>query len=133
MHCNEQTADSLKDFCQELQKISSTIMDVKFEDEDHLGFMGLCFLSKQTDHMSAILKLYPHPDIRLISRTMIEGLTQLLWCFRNPDKAFQWRAFAWVSDWRLSKSMQTDGKSVSNGHMQAIADAEKLSKSFLPK
>ena len=126
MNCNEETADSLKDICQDLWEISGKIRNTKVDDNDHLGFMSLCFLSKQTDHVDAILKLYPHHDIQLISRTMIEGLTQLLWCFKYPKKALQWRAFAWVSDWRLSKSIIANGQNVPDEDIKAIEKSMKV-------
>ena len=30
----------------------------KVSEDDHLGFMALCFLSKQINHMQSIVRLY---------------------------------------------------------------------------
>ena len=70
--------------------------------------------------MFAILKLFPHPDMQLIARTMIEGLSQLLWCFKKPERAFLWRGYAWISDWKLSREMIAKDQSVTMDQLNNI-------------
>jgi hypothetical protein len=83
-------------------------------DEDgHLAFMCLCFLSKQIDHGVALLILDSHKnrDVLLIARTMFEGQCLLLWAAQEPDvRPRRWRALTWVHDWRLCRSRQAEGK-----------------------
>lgn len=106
----------LADICQQKRRFS-------LDESDHFGFMSLIFLSKQNDHMSAILRLYPHPDIQLISRSMIEGLSQLLWCFKDPQRASQWRHFVWINDWRTLRKMTSEGREVPSDKISAIENA----------
>jgi len=110
----------LKKHCEELLAFCQDKTRYRLDDTDHLGFMSLCFLSKQNDHMSAILRLLPHPDIQLISRTMIEGVVQLLWCFKEPDQAFKWRGYAWINDWRVARDMINNGRDVDHEHAGRI-------------
>ena len=76
----------------------------QYSEEDHLVFMTLCFLSKQLDHAKSVRTLGHSRDAILVCRSMIEGLCQLTWAAREPkERPLSWRAFAWVSDWRLMK------------------------------
>lgn len=120
MECSNHQLISLRTHCEILLKFCQEKSQYSLDDSDHLGFMSLCFLSKQNDHMSAVLRLFPHPDIQLISRTMIEGLSQLLWCFKEPDRAFKWRGYAWINDWRVSREMINNGKNVPSDHINNI-------------
>ena len=120
MECSDHQLNTLKLLCEKLLRSSQVKSRYNLEDFDNLGFMSLCFLSKQIDHMSAILKLTPHHDIQLISRTMIEGLIQLLWCFKEPDRAFMWRGFAWINDWRISREMTNKGQNVASDQIDEI-------------
>jgi hypothetical protein len=112
----------MKKHCEGLLESSQKISSIKLDDSDDLGFMSACFLSKQTDHMFAIIRLLPHADIQLISRSMIEGLVQLHWCFKYPEQAFIWRGFAWVHDWRLSRDMAKIGRCGDPEHINRIND-----------
>jgi hypothetical protein len=38
---------------------NEVIMNLRYSEEDHLGFMSLCFLSKQIDHLQSIVALTP--------------------------------------------------------------------------
>ncbi len=120
MECSSTRLRSLKAHCYTLVQICQGKEHYNLDDSDHLGFMTLCFLSKQIDHMVAVLKLFPHPDMQLIARTMIEGLSQLLWCFKEPEQAFLWRGYAWISDWRLSREMIAKGQEVPPEHLRNI-------------
>ncbi|MPY21289.1 DUF5677 domain-containing protein [Shewanella sp. YLB-07] len=112
MRYSDHQLSLLKSHCEELLVFCQDNTRCSLDDTDHLGFMSQCFLSKQNDHMSAILRLLPHPDVQLISRTMIEGLVQLLWCFKEPEQAFKWRGYAWINDWRVARDMINNGRDV---------------------
>jgi hypothetical protein len=84
-----------------------------YSEEDHLGFMALCFVSKQIDHARSVSALIPSRDAILIARTMIEGLAQLLWAAKDPNGLpLKWRQFVWVHDWRLMRQMIARGEIV---------------------
>jgi hypothetical protein len=52
---------------------------------------------------------------------MIEGLCQLLWAAKDPDvRPWQWRAFAWVRDWRVMKAKIEAGERVDPESRAAI-------------
>jgi hypothetical protein len=71
---------ALRQWVDKLLALANGMMDnVQNSEDDHLAFMGLCFLNKQIDHTKSILALIPNRDVILISRSMIEGLCQLLW------------------------------------------------------
>jgi hypothetical protein len=97
--------------------------------------MTLCFLSKQVDHLQSILTLTPRRDVILIARSMIEGLCQLLWAAEAPAiLPLQWRAFAWVHDWRVMQGKIKQGQPVDPERHTAIEDAlRKYGDQFLTK
>lgn len=69
-----------------------------------MAFMSLAFVSKQLDHAAAVLRLREHPDTNLVVRSMLEGLCQIKWALAEPqERAHRWRAFAYVTDWRLAR------------------------------
>lgn len=111
------------------------LANVQYSEDDHLGFMSLCFLSKQIGHMQSILTLSPSRDTILIARSMIEGLCQLLWAADEPDKRpMQWRAFAWVHDLRVMEVKEAQGETVSFEQHNAIENALcEIGKQFLKK
>ena len=122
MECSSKHLNSLKSHCDKLVQLCQDKEHYNLDDSDHLGFMTLCFLGKQIDHMVAILKLFPHPDMQLISRAMIEGLSQLLWCFQEPERAFLWRGYAWINDWRVSRQMIEEGQEVPPNYLKNIEE-----------
>jgi hypothetical protein len=100
------------------------ILHVRYSEEDHLGFMALCFLSKQIDHLKSIVTLTPSRDAVLVARSMIEGLCQLLWAAADPaTRPLQWRAFAWVHDWRVMQAKVAQGELVDPERRTAIENA----------
>ena len=100
------------------------IVNVQYSEEDHLGFMALCFLSKQIDHLQSIVTLIPSRDAVLVARSMIEGLCQLLWVGGDPaTRPLQWRAFAWVHDWRVMQAKIAQGEPVDTERRTTIEDA----------
>lgn len=120
MECTSSHLGSLISHCDSLAQLCEKQSHCSVDDNDHLGFMSLCFLSKQVDHMQAVLHLLPHPDVQLISRAMIEGLNQLLWCFNKSERAFQWRGYSWISDWRLSMEIESKRNKVPSDHKEDI-------------
>jgi len=99
------------------------IRDVRYSEEDHLGFMALCFMSKQIDHLQSIATLIPSRDAILVARSMIEGLCQLLWAAKDPaTRPLKWRAFACVHDWRLMQRKTAEGKRIHPKRRTAIED-----------
>jgi hypothetical protein len=85
---------------------------VKYQEDDHFGFMVLFFLSKQRTHARSILALQGSRDVLLIARSMIKGLFLLLWTGRSPlERALQWRALSLVHDWRLLRAARKAGRS----------------------
>lgn len=115
----------LRHWVKKLLDLANEILaNVQYFEEDHLGFMALCFLSKQIDHLQSIVTLIPSRDAILIARSMIEGLCQLLWAAREPAALpLQWRAFAWVHDWRVMQTEIARGRPVASERRAAIEDA----------
>jgi hypothetical protein len=96
-----------------IQLANQMVQGSTYSEEDHLGFMALCFVSKQIDHAISVLGLIPRRDAILIARSMIEGLVQLLWAAKDPDVLpLKWRQFAWVHDWRLMREKIARGEVV---------------------
>jgi len=114
---SEQAELDLPELCQWGNKLlvlaEEVLENAKYSDDDHLGFMSLCFLSKQAGHMQSILTLSPNRDVILIARSMIEGLCQLLWAAMVPEKPLQWRVFAFVHDLRMLEAKEAQGETVS--------------------
>lgn len=99
---------------------NETIETARYLEHDHLGFMSLCFLSRQIDHAHSIVTLVPQRDVTLIARTMIEGLCQLLWAAQEPERALKWRAFGYVYDWRLHREKTNRGELIDSEHQKLI-------------
>lgn len=118
-----------------LTLVNEILANIQYSEEDHLGFMALCFLSKQIDHMQSIVFLIPSRDAILVARSMIEGLCQLLWAAREPATLpLQWRAFAWVHDWRVMQAKMARGETVTPERRSAIENAlQKYGDQFLTK
>lgn len=80
---------------------------VVLHEGDHLGFMAMCFLYKQTVHARSIEMLLDSRqdvDAATISRSMLEGLILVAWAALEPEeRPLRWRAFSLVSDWKLVK------------------------------
>ena len=96
-----------------LDLANETVENAESLDDDHLGFLALCFLSRQIDHIQSIVTLVPNRDATLIARSMIEGLCQLLWAGQEPmSRPLKWRAFAYIHDWRLMMAKINRGELV---------------------
>jgi hypothetical protein len=114
---HRKAAKRVPGLCQRLKGLiafaKETIDNIRYSEQDHLAFMALCFLGKQIDHANSILAIIPGRDAILIARSMIEGLCQLLWAAKDPNVLpLQWRAFAYVHDWRIMQSRVEAGEPV---------------------
>lgn len=79
----------------------------------HLRFMLAAFAIKQNEHANSLLKLGSSPDTMLIARTMLEGLSQMLWAAKRPrQRPLLWRSFAFVRDWRQIQEHRASGRSI---------------------
>jgi hypothetical protein len=106
------------------------MLSSRFEEDDHFGFMCLSYLFKQRDHLKTILILETRKDVILISRSMLEGLCQLLWAAANKENlAFRWRVYCYIHDWRLLKQKRANGEPVSD---EQVAKIEKTVKEYGP-
>lgn len=110
----QQALSGLETWLSKLVNLANETLDgAECSYEDHLGFMALCFLGRQVDHVKSIVILAPNQDAVLIARSMIEGLCQLLWAAQDPTKRpLQWRAFAYIHDWRLLQARIDRGESI---------------------
>src|ERR1019366_3892663 len=79
----------------------------------HLRFMLASFAIKQSEHAKSRLKLGSSPDTMLIARTMIEGLSQMLWAAKRPrQRPLLWLTFVFVHDWRMIQEHRGKGDSI---------------------
>ncbi len=110
----KQQLNDLTDWLNKLLALSHEIMDsgITLQDNDHLGFMAMCFLAKQITHAASMIALLPSIDSSLIARAMYESLCQLIWAWQVPDRSQQWRFFAVVHDWRLLQEQKNSGTSI---------------------
>lgn len=109
---------SLISFSDELIGLAEDILgrDIRYSETDHLGFMALCFVSEQVEHLKSIRVLVDHGyhrDAGLIARSMMEGLCLLLWAAKDsPSRPLLWRSYAYVEDFRLMKRKEAAGESI---------------------
>jgi hypothetical protein len=102
--CHE-ALSGLVEWINKLLDLANEIMEsTECSEDDHLGFMALCFLNRQIDHIQSIVMLVPNRDTSLIARSMMEGLCQILWAAQKPTELpLKWRTFAYIHDWRLQQ------------------------------
>jgi len=108
----------------DLVAIAQTVTgEVRFQDDDDLALMAVCFLSKQIGHAESVLLLGESTDVVLIVRAMLEGICQLKWAAQEPTlRAKKWRDFVWVHDSRAIRAHQTLGQPVDPPAEQVICD-----------
>ena len=125
----------LKDWTTRLFEVADrTLAAVELKEDDHLGFMATLFLRKQVEHLRSIHTLLPRKDVVLVARSMVEGLCQLIWAHEKPERAWRWRAFAYVHDWRLQNLRARQGTRPDPARRDKIEDAlRELGESFLTK
>jgi hypothetical protein len=86
---------------------------VNIGQRSHLCFMLAAFAVKQSEHANSLLMLRSNPDTMLIARTMLEGLSQILWAAKRPkQRPLLWRSFAFVADWRQMQRQLANGLSI---------------------
>ena len=113
----------LRKFANKILKLAEEIKskDIGFNHDDNFAFMSLLFFRKQVTHMKSILALKESRDVILIARSMLDGLCQLLWVNKNPkDRAYRWRTFKAVLDWRMMQQIIQAGKKVSPTYRKDI-------------
>lgn len=117
----QQALSGLETWVNKLLDLADEILeDAKYLDDDHLGFMALCFLGKQINHIQSIVTLVPNRDAILIARSMIEGLCQLLWAAQEPtERPLKWRAFGYIYDWRLQQVKIDRGESIDSSQQKS--------------
>jgi len=94
-----------------------------FDPQNHLAFMALTFAVKQNEHARSVLQLDQSVDAVLITRSMFEGLSQLLWAGQAPqERPLRWRAFPFILDWRRMRRQLVAGQAVPDERQRAIAE-----------
>lgn len=89
------------------------VQDARCREDDHFGFMGLLFVSRQIDHIQCLAALGQQRDAMLIARSMIEGLCMLKWAAQSiNERPLMWRAFSYVHDWRTHCRKVQSGEAV---------------------
>jgi hypothetical protein len=116
-------------FAEKICNLTTEILDASnADDDDHLGVMGICFLSKQYDHLEGVLLLqeHKHRDAELIARSMLEGLALFLWASQKPnERPQQWREFGHVHNFRLLRQEQQLLKDLDPAHVARIEERVK--------
>jgi hypothetical protein len=101
---------ALQNNLQALLDLSDGLFPIRIRKNSHLQFMLVSFAAKQRLHALAVLTLRTHLDALLVARSMLEGMSQLLWAAKQPKRRpLMWRAFAYVVDWRLMQENLTRG------------------------
>ncbi|MCX6677239.1 MAG: DUF5677 domain-containing protein [Methanothrix sp.] len=114
-------------FVDELLEISDDMtQQAKFDGNDHLALMSLCFVSKQIEHLRSIrilVDVKQYRDAGLIARSMIEGLCILLWAAHKPQiRPLHWKAYAWVEDYKLMLKKEKAGEEVDPAYKSRIIE-----------
>ncbi len=113
---SDKELDGLRRWVNEAMLLAEKVTDhIVFDRTDDYSFMALTFLYKQVCHMKSILILGMCKDVELVARSMLEGMCLLKWAADNKkDRAFQWRAFAIIHNWRTMKINETEGRPLEN-------------------
>jgi Family of unknown function (DUF5677) len=93
-------------------------------DDDHFGFMALCFAYKQLTHAHSAIALLQQDhslDASILARVMLEGTILLAWCaLDSPARAHRWRAYSLVSDYRILRRQQKEGFPVDSEKLREL-------------
>lgn len=93
--------------------LSENAFPANVGQRSHTRFMLATFAAKQIAHNKSMLKLGYNIDTLLVARSMLEGMSQLLWAFQQPKRRpLMWRAFVYIVDWRLLQEHKSAGKAV---------------------
>lgn len=102
------------------------ISNVTYSESDHFGFLALSFLCKLAEQAHSVKILINNNmgrDAELVARSMLETMASILWVAQDPErKAFRWRGFSYVEDWRLAKKETQAGIAVDAKTKQRIDD-----------
>lgn len=107
----------------ELNELASSGGDKALPLNDPFSRLTLFFFAKQHEHATGVLQLCAcglYRDAGLIARSMMEGLTQLLWASQDKARAVRWEEFSAVSGWR---KMHKDEQS---GHPADLKQRERI-------
>ena len=89
---------------------------VTYSPENGADVMVLSFVTKQHEHLRSVTTLIAagsHRDAQLIARTMLEGLSILLWAIRNrPERTDLWFWYGAILDWRQIMEIERGGLQV---------------------
>lgn len=113
----------LRDYLHELVELSATafVSPPAFDPHNHFAFMALSFATKQSEHARSVLVLGDSVDAVLVTRSMFEGLSQLLWAAQAPnERPLRWRSFTVILDWRLMRKRLGDGEPLTEDVTQRI-------------
>jgi len=130
MRIEERTRANIPGLRQSLRKIArltrKLVYKQRFSDDDHLAFMILVFLLKlieQARTVRILVRKGAGRDAELVSRSMLEAMASLLWAARKPDdRAFQWRGYAYIEDYRFMEQQRASGVSIDTATEKAIVD-----------
>jgi len=70
---------------------------------EDMGLMAFSFVHKQMEHIKSVCILIDNQQYRDawgISRIMFEGLVLLLWSSRDYTRAYNWRSYMWVGEFK---------------------------------
>jgi Family of unknown function (DUF5677) len=128
----------LHEFANRAHQLADEALAKKFNfpETDHFGFMTLCFASKQIEHSRSIQLLVgagQYIDAAIIARVMLEGYVQLAWAALKPEeRAFNWRAYVLVTDFRTLKAKLDRGEIVDEAFKSNLKqDLQKSATQFL--
>lgn len=96
-----------------LVSLSEHAFPANVGQRSHVRFMVATYAAKQIAHSRSILRLGDSVDTLLLARSMLEGMSQLLWALQRPRRRpVLWRTFVYVVDWRLLQQHKLHGKTI---------------------
>jgi hypothetical protein len=102
-------------------------LDLKHPENDHFAFMVIAFCFRQMEHLKSLYTLYKNEcfqDMQFIARSMLEGMVFLKWGYANKQIVpLKWKAYSWVTDYRLAMKHIAEGKGPDDETKQKIIAA----------
>jgi hypothetical protein len=123
---NDDQVEGLIELAEALNALACDVIGERQEIgyDDHFGFMLLTFLLKQLEHMKSIIGLSKSgnfKDTAIIARTMLEGFAYLQWASHRPEvRAYRWRAFGWLVDFRNIQEQEKLGEKVNPEYKRRV-------------
>lgn len=123
---------ALHSFATEATQLAEELLvsEIRFDvDNDHFGFMAMCFLGEQVSYLEAITKLVEQglgKPSGLVARSMLEGMALLRWARADPSRSMRWRSYAWVTDHRAMARVMKSGNSIDLQQKTHIEEALKI-------